>query len=105
MYRPEEEDAVDPNTMQYRCRIQFTGSLTLSELINHSISTQVGLIFGSKDEIAQPLNIVLDHHPKAQSTVATIAANRHFDMNARAQERIGVGAGLASDLRVFFTSV
>jgi hypothetical protein len=31
-YRSEEEDVPAPNAPQYRCRVQFTGSLTLSEL-------------------------------------------------------------------------
>ncbi|KAI1429223.1 RNA interference and gene silencing protein [Xylaria sp. FL1777] len=103
-YRSEEEDAPAPNATQYRIRIQFTGSLTLSELINHLTSTQAGLMFGSKDEIIQALNIVLGHNPKAEPSVATIAANRHFRMNATAQDRMSLGAGLQV-IRGFFMSV
>ncbi|RYC61800.1 hypothetical protein CHU98_g4419 [Xylaria longipes] len=103
-YRSEEEDSPAPNATQYRIRIQFTGSLTLSELINHLTSTQAGLMFGSKDEIIQALNIVLGHHPKAEPSVATIAANRHFSINATAQDRMSLGAGLQV-IRGFFMSV
>ncbi|RYP80553.1 hypothetical protein DL769_002401 [Monosporascus sp. CRB-8-3] len=103
-YRSEEEDVPAANATQFRCRIQFTGSLTLSELINHMTSTQAGLMFGSKDEIIQALNIVLGHHPKAEPSVATIAANRHFGMNATTQDRISLGAGLQV-IRGFFMSV
>ena len=103
-YRSEEEDAPAPNATQYRCRIQFTGSLTLSELVNHLTSTQAGLMFGSKHEIIQALNIVLGHYPKAEPPVATIAANRHFGMNASDQNRMSLGAGLQV-IRGFFMSV
>ncbi|KAJ8132328.1 hypothetical protein O1611_g1296 [Lasiodiplodia mahajangana] len=103
-YRPEEEDTPGPNAIKYHIRLQFTGSLTLSELINHLTSTQAGLMFGSKDEIIQALNIVLGHHPKAEPSVATIAANRHFSMNAPAQDRRSLGAGLEV-IRGFFMSV
>ncbi|RYP47365.1 hypothetical protein DL768_006565 [Monosporascus sp. mg162] len=103
-YRSEEEDVPAANAREYRCRIQFTGSLTLSELINHLTSTQAGLMFGSKEEIIQALNIVVGHHPKAEPSVATIAANRHFGMNATAQDKISLGAGLQV-IRGLFMSV
>ncbi|KAI1122114.1 RNA interference and gene silencing protein [Nemania abortiva] len=103
-YRSEEEDTPVPNATQYRIRIQFTGSLTLSELINHLTSTQAGLMFGSKDEIIQALNIVLGHYPKAEPAVTTIAANRHFSMNPTPYDRMSLGAGLQV-IRGFFMSV
>jgi hypothetical protein len=103
-YRLEEEDVPAPNATQHRCRVQLTGSLTLSELVNHLTSTQAGLMFGSKEEIIQALNIVLGHHPKADPSVATIAANRHFSKGAAAQDRMSLGAGLQV-IRGFFMSV
>ena len=104
LYRIEEEDVPAANATRYRCRIQFTGSLTLSELINHLTSTQAGLMFGSKDEIIQALNIVLGHNPKADPSVATVASSRHFGINSGAQERMSLGAGLQV-IRGFFMSV
>ncbi|KAI1182530.1 RNA interference and gene silencing protein [Nemania serpens] len=103
-YRAEEEDYPAPNATQYKIHMNFTGSLTVSELVNHLASTQAGLVFGSKDEIIQALNIILGHHPKAEPSVATIAANRHFSMNATAQEWISLGAGLQV-IRGLFLSV
>ena len=103
-YRFENEDVPAPNAAQYRCRIQFTGSLTLSELLNHLTSTQAGLMFGSKDEIIQALNIVLGHTPKADPSIATIAASRHFATSPSAQDRMSLGAGLQV-IRGFFMSV
>lgn len=103
-YRSEEEDTPAPNARQYRCRFHFTGSLTLAELINHLTSTQAGLMFGSKDEIIQALNIVVGHHPKSEPSIASIGANRHFDLNLRPQDRMSLGAGLQV-IRGFFMSV
>lgn len=101
-YRSEEEDVPAQNSTQYRCRIQLTGSLTLSELTNYLTSTQAGLMFGSKEEIIQALNIVLGYYPKAEPSNVTIASNRHFD--TRATDRMSLGAGLAV-IRGFFMSV
>ncbi|KAH7110616.1 ribonuclease H-like domain-containing protein [Dendryphion nanum] len=103
-YRSEEEDTPGPNARQYRCRVQFTGSLTLAELINHLTSTQAGLMFGSKDEIIQALNIVVGHHPKSVPQIASIGANRHFDLNPGPQDKMSLGAGLQV-IRGFFMSV
>ena len=103
-YRGDDEDTPAPNAPQYRCRVQLTGSLTLSELVNHLTSTQAGLMFGSKEEIIQAMNIVLGHHPKNDGVIATIAANRHFGMNASPQDRMSLGAGLQV-IRGFFMSV
>lgn len=104
IYRAEDEDAPSPSARQYRCRIQFTGSLTLSELINHLTSTQAGLMFGSKDEIIQALNIVVGHYPKYETAVASIGANRHFSLNPGPQDRMSLGAGLQV-IRGFFLSI
>ncbi|KAH8691555.1 ribonuclease H-like domain-containing protein [Talaromyces proteolyticus] len=101
-YRSEEEDVPAQNAIQYRCRIQFTGSLTLSELVNYLTSTQAGLMFGSKEEIIQALNIVLGYYPKADDSTITVASNRHFD--TKATDRMSLGAGLQV-IRGFFMSV
>lgn len=103
-YRSEEEDVPAPNARQYRCRVQFTGSLTLAELINHLTSTQAGLMFGSKDEIIQALNIVVGHHPKSEPSIVSVGANRHFDLSPGPQDRMSLGAGLQV-IRGFFMSV
>lgn len=103
-YRAENEDDPAPNAKQFRIRLQPTGSLTVSELVNHLTSSQAGLMFGSKEEIIQALNIVVGHHPKAASTIATVAANRHFDRNAGPQDKMSLGAGLQA-IRGFLVSV
>ena len=104
VYRSEDEDDPAPNAKQYRVRLESTGTLTVSELINHLTSSQAGLMFGSKDEILQALNIVVGHHPKAASTIATVASNRHFDKGADPQYKVDLGSGIQA-IRGFFLSV
>lgn len=101
-YRSDEEDVPAQNAIQHCCRIQFTGSVTLSELVNYLTSTQAGLMFGSKEEIIQALNIVLGYYPKADPSTITVASNRHFD--TRSTDRMSLGAGLEV-IRGFFMSV
>ena len=103
-YRADDEDDPAPNAKQYRVQLQSTGLLTVSELINHLTSSQAGLMFGSKEEIIQALNIVVGHHPKAAPTIATVATNRHFNRNAGPQDRMSLGAGLQA-IRGLFLSV
>ncbi|KAK5630233.1 hypothetical protein RRF57_005948 [Xylaria bambusicola] len=104
VYRTEEEDSPTPNAAQFRLRLQFTGSLTLSTLLNHLTSTQTGFMFDSKDEIIRALNIVLGHYPMADPSVTTIATSRHFSLSTTAQDRMSLGAGLQV-VRGFFMSV
>ena len=103
-YRAEDEDDPAPNAKQYRVRLHSTGLLTVSELVNYLTSSQAGLMFGSKEEIIQALNIVVGHHPKAASTITTVAANRHFDRNSGPHDKMSLGAGLQA-IRGFFVSV
>lgn len=103
-YRAEDEDDPAPNANQYRVRLQATGVLTVSELVNYLTSSQVGSMFGSKEEIIQALNIVIGHHPKAASMITTVAANRHYDRNSGPQDKMSLGAGLQA-IRGFFVSV
>ncbi|KAH7014059.1 ribonuclease H-like domain-containing protein, partial [Macrophomina phaseolina] len=49
-------------------------------------------------------NIVIGHHPKAASHIASIGANRYFDLTASVSERMSLGAGLQA-IRGFFVSV
>jgi eukaryotic translation initiation factor 2C len=104
VYMAEDEDTPDAKAPQYTCSVQATGSITLAALIDHLTSTQVGRVFGNKEETIQALNIVLGHHPKSQATIATVGANRHFEKMARGQERMDLGAGLQV-IRGYFMSV
>ncbi|ETI22358.1 hypothetical protein G647_06432 [Cladophialophora carrionii CBS 160.54] len=104
VYRTEHEDEPEPNAKRYRVRLLRTASLTVSELLDELTSTRAGTLLGSKEEIIQALNIVVGHHPKAASQVASIGSNRHYALNAAASDRMALGAGLAA-IRGFFISV
>jgi hypothetical protein len=103
-YLSEEEDEPAPNAIIYKIRLQPTGTITVSDLMNHLTSTQASQIFGSKDEIIQALNILIGHHPKAAQDIASVGANKHFQPAAPASETFSLGAGLIA-LRGFFVSV
>ena len=103
-YRADDEDEPAPNAKQYRIQLQSTGSLKVSELMSYLTSSQADLMFGSKEEIIHALNLVVGQYPKAASTIATVGANRHFDLNAGPQDRMSLGAGLQA-IRGFFLSV
>jgi eukaryotic translation initiation factor 2C len=103
-YKGEGEDDATPNAPTYRVRLQYTGALTMSELTDYLTSTQAGALFGSKEEIIQALNIVVGHHPKASSAIASVGANKHFRLDAAPSERFNLGAGLLA-IRGLFVSV
>jgi hypothetical protein len=104
VYRTEDEDDPAPNARTYVVRLQPTGTLTVSELMDYLTSTHASQLFGSKEEIIQALNIVVGHHPKEASYIASVGANKHFRPDAAQSERFDLGAGLTA-LRGFFVSV
>jgi eukaryotic translation initiation factor 2C len=70
-YRSEEEDEPSQNARTYRLRLQITGTLPVSELMDYLTSGHVSALFESKDEIIQALNIVMGHYPKTSSDIPT----------------------------------
>lgn len=103
-YRSEDEDEPSQNAKTYRLRLQGTGALSVSELIDYLTSSQASALFGSKDEIIQALNIVMGHYPKAVSSIFSVGANKHFELAQAASEKFSLGAGLQA-VRGFFISV
>ena len=103
-YRSEEEDEPSQNAKTYRIRLQDTGTLRVSELMDYLTSTHASALFGSKEEIIQALNIVMGHYPKTVSNIASVGANRHFEVSAAGSEMMYLGAGLQA-IRGFFFSV
>lgn len=104
VYRGDFEEEPGPHAKTYKIRLQFTGALTVSELMNYLTSTGFGALFGSKEEIIQALNIVLGHHPKAAQHIASVGANKHYQMPKDHSDKFDLGAGLLA-LRGFFVSV
>ncbi|KIW69727.1 hypothetical protein PV04_05587 [Phialophora macrospora] len=101
-YRQEGEQDPSPNAPVFRITLSQTAVLSTSELLDYVTSTQSDALFGSKDELIQALNIVMGHHPKAASDIASVGANKHYSI-AAATEKFTLGAGLQA-IRGFFMS-
>jgi hypothetical protein len=102
-YRKENEDEPQDPPVIYHLKVQATGRLSTSELLDHLSSTNASSLFGSKAEVIQALNIVAGQHAKTTPGVASIGANKHFDVQPQTAERYNLSAGLEA-LRGFFIS-
>jgi eukaryotic translation initiation factor 2C len=103
-YRIEGEEEAGENAKTYQLRIQKTGTLTISELINYLTSSNAGAMLASKEEIIQALNIVVGNYPKSSSHVFSVGANRHYPSQPDHTDKWDLGAGLNA-IRGFFVSV
>lgn len=102
LYRGDYEDEHAGGAPTYYVRLQSTGTVFASELVNYLTSTGAGALLGSKDEIIQGLNIVMGHTPKAAIGVSSIGSSKHFQLAT--VEKTDLGAGLTA-LQGFFFSV
>ncbi|OAQ64402.2 RNA interference and silencing protein [Pochonia chlamydosporia 170] len=102
LYRSEDEEEPAPNAKRYRVQLDSTGSVTVSELTDYLTSSNFGALLSSKEETLQALNIVLGHHSKDVPHIASVGANRHFDLTS--PDKQNLGAGLLA-IRGFFVSV
>lgn len=87
----------------YRVTCMKTGNINPADLVNYLTSTNAGAMLESKPEIVQALNLVLGHHPKTESSIVSIGANRHYSINPSIMETRSLGGGLNA-LRGFFIS-
>ncbi|KAI9044769.1 putative RNA interference and gene silencing protein (Qde2) [Aspergillus affinis] len=103
-YRSEHEDEYLENPDVYRTTTQFTGTLSPSDLLAYLTSTNPAAAFGSKYDTLQAINIVLGHHPKTNSAITSVGANKHFGIGQGLQVKEDLGNGIEA-LRGFFVSV
>jgi len=103
-YRLEDEDEPSQNAKAYRLRLQSTGTLAVSELMDYLTSSHASNLLGSKEEIIQALNIVIGQYPKSASKIFSVGANKHFELAPAAFETMSLGGGLQA-IRGFFISV
>ncbi|KAK2767510.1 hypothetical protein FQN54_003667 [Arachnomyces sp. PD_36] len=103
-YRAEGEDEPSARAKTYRARIQSTGTLTMTELINYLTSSNAGAILQSKEEVIQALNIILGHYPKSSPHIMSLGANKHYPLLTEPRNEFSLGSGLNA-LRGFFVSV
>jgi eukaryotic translation initiation factor 2C len=100
-YEGEDEPAAGATT--YKVRVLYTKTLSIGELINYLNSTDLGLLFGDKQELTQALNILLNHYAKSANNLTTIGSTKSFSLNQNAV-RGDLGSGL-DVIRGFFSSV
>ncbi|MCJ1286740.1 hypothetical protein MMC26_006086 [Xylographa opegraphella] len=103
VYKDECEDTPGPRATSHRLRLQQTGIFTVAELVSYLTSTRVDAAFPNKDEVIQTLNIVMGHHPKAASSIMSVA-NKHYPTQGQSSEYADLGAGLIA-WRGYFVSV
>lgn len=111
LYRSEGEDTASPNAKSYTVTLQWIKNLTISDLTDDLTSTQSSALLASKEDMIQALNIIIGHHPKASTNIASIGANQHFKLppehligDALNAKRRDLSEGIIA-LRGFFVSV
>ncbi|KAI4102713.1 MAG: hypothetical protein LQ345_007359, partial [Seirophora villosa] len=102
-YRAEGEDEPRANAQTYRIRVEQTGILTVSALMDYLTSTNVNAAYADKLPVLQALNIFLGHYAKSSPGIATVGSSKSFSL-AQASPKWDLGAGLSA-LRGFFSSV
>ena len=102
-YRDENEDEYPENPKVYRVKVQSTGKLNPSDLLDYLTSANASALFESKAEVVQAMNIVLGHQPKTSQSTVSVGANRHYAFSPGLSEKYNLGAGLEV-LRGFFIS-
>lgn len=103
-YRAEDEETFPENPKVFRVKIQPTGTLRPSDLLDYLTSTNASAMFQNKEEILQAMNIVLGHSAKSDRAIASVGANKHYSMHPDSTQRLELGGGLEV-LRGFFVSV
>lgn len=102
-YRDEHEDEYPEDPKVYRVKVQPTGKLNPSDLLDYLTSANASAMFESKSDVVQAMNIVLGHQPKTSRSIASVGANRHYALSPGLSEKYNLGAGLEV-LRGFFIS-
>ena len=103
-FRQSGEDEIPADAKVYECFLKETGTMSVSELTDYLSSTSISP-YGSKDEIIQCLNIVMGQYCKAHPDIASVGANKHYQVRGQgALDPNDLGAGLVG-IRGFFISV
>ena len=97
---PADSGPYNERSPFYRIKLKYIRAFNMSELTNHLSSSDADNILEDKVEFVQALDIVLGHQPKLSSQIASIGANKHFDLS----EKLDIGNGLHV-LRGLFVSV
>lgn len=102
-YRDEEEETPPQDTVVYQIKLQHTGVLSTSELLDYVTSMRTAELFSSRTELLQALNLVIGHYPKSTAGVVSTKTNAHYDTRPTTVG-FDLGASLQA-VRGFFSSV
>lgn len=103
-YKNEGEEEYPDNPRLHQVKCASIRTLNSADLINYLTSTNAGAILATKTELISALNIILGHHPKTSTDVASVGANKHFGISKDLIDRQNLSGGLEV-LRGFFISV
>ena len=79
-YRVEGADEPCAHALTYRLRVEETGTLTVSELIDHLTSTTVNTAYADKLPVLQALNVFLGHYAESSPAIATVGRSKSFSL-------------------------
>ena len=103
-YRAEDEDEPRPNCRIYAIRVQQTGTVESSELVDYLTSSNLSAIYEQKSDVIQALNIIVGHYNKASNSVLFAKPSKYYPFDGSAVEISELGGGLQA-FRGYFVSV
>lgn len=103
-WKAEDEDTYPENPAVYPVTVQYTGTVSVPQLVDYLTSSNASSALANQAEIIQALNIVVGHGPKSDLRVGTVSANKHFSLTPGPNDRGTLGGGLEV-IRGFFISV
>ncbi|KAI0399976.1 ribonuclease H-like domain-containing protein [Xylaria palmicola] len=101
-YRAEGEDEPHESAAQYTVRLGSPKTISVSDLIRSLTAKDWQIQDGEKPTAIQALNILLNHHAKSSSKIATIGSSKSFSLVNG--ETVNLDPTLVA-IRGFFTSV
>ncbi|KAK6440392.1 hypothetical protein LTR95_003383 [Oleoguttula sp. CCFEE 5521] len=102
IYRAEESSEPEDDATQYQVLLEPSGTLNMSELVDYSTSTTVGISLSQSQELLQALNVIIGHASRIDPNTVTIGRNRRVS-TATDQPRLSLGGSLEA-LRAFVFS-
>jgi hypothetical protein len=103
-WKAEGEDSYSDDPITYTVTVKYTGTVSVSDLVDYLTSSNASRVLDNKPTIIQALNIIVGHGPKSDLGVGTVGANKHFSLSPAANDRASLGGGLEV-IRGFFISV
>lgn len=103
IYRGDNEDEPLDNAREYDVKLQFTGTLSVQELVDHLKSADWSANHDNKMPMIQAFGIILNHYAKSTGNLVAVGSSKTFSMGQDSPS-FDLGAGLTA-IRGFFASV